>query len=365
MFRNTRSTRLSRHAVLGLAALSLGIPLLASGPASTVTANRSVDAAAAADVPDPAAPVGGCAVTQAPEATRFGKATDVATKKVRTVRAKTSVRRLPDGRWRARVTSTKVWKASATVAVTDRYASADCDVAERAVTGSARRSSKVRVDAHTLKSATTRKAAVRKARKAATVQARRSVRSSTVTKARDAAFLKARLSFLATLPTRPTGPTADVVRTLTGKQVCPKRLASGTDNAAASRPGATVPQFAEPAAVWVCTYSFFDGKVVDRTEATGSRRRALVNGLRSLRYSSDEEQDNRACTADLGPLKLVAHVAIDGTVTGTVVQDFGCHDVALTADPARVIAGTRTTPGVPAGIFHGRPTFYGAVAGPR
>lgn len=348
-----RSARSALSAGATLLALTTAITgSLASAAPTDLTAEPSLRPS------DPAAPEGGCAVTQPPGATRVDS-TRTTLKKLRTVRSVITTRRGPDGRWRARVKRTVSWTATARVSIADRYASADCDVDERAVQGTASRTRKVTTEVSALRRSSSRTKAIRQARSTAAAKARRDATRLVVTRASDAAFLAARQSFLDTLPA--PAVSSSKPRRLTGPEVCPTRLGSRGNTEAAWRPGTTVPQFADPAAVWVCTYRFDTGKVSERQKVTGATRRALVAGLRSLRYDSMEALSKQACTADLGPRHLVAHVAADGTVTGAVVHDYGCHDVRLTADAARHAPGGVTSPGVPAGTFQPTRSFLDVV----
>lgn len=333
-------------------ARSVGTLLAAASTATLVVSLLALPAvtAAPAPTPDPAAPPGGCAVTQDVTQTRSQTA-EVSVRRTRATRLDLRTRRTEDGRWSARLRVASSWKGRASVTSTGVYASADCDVAERQVSATRTRAAGVRVTQSVRRTATNRKAAIREARAAVTKRSRREARVLLVTRANDAAFLAARQSFLRTLPNRDVAQDSMERQMPSARQACPTRLASGSraEQQRALERGETVPQFADAAQVWVCRYSHVDGKVESRRKVSAAQRTRLVAGLRSL--TTLDPRIAVACTADIGPTYLVVHVARDGVRTGAVLHDSGCRHVGLTRDAGRELAGGRTSPGVPAGEY--------------
>lgn len=321
------------------------LPSLASAPAST---------------PHPAAPLGGCAVTQ--DATVHHPARTQVSGLQRTAARRTAgwARQLPDGRWQARVDVASRWKGRATATTSADYASADCDVASRTITTTRTRATSVRVTWSATRKASTRKGAINAAIRTAKEKSKKVARRELAQVALDAAGLAARQSFLDALPKRDAVlPSVRPMPTRT--QACPTRLASASDEqwSAAEHKGTLVPQFSDAAATWVCRYSHVDGKVVERTKVTGAAQRRLVAGLRSLVVPDPRMAE--ACIPDLGSTYLVTHVTARGLRTGVVINDFGCRSARLTPDPKLVAAGTTVSPGVPSGRYRPSDSLLKAI----
>lgn len=321
----------------------------------------TVSAAAPAADPHPAAPIGGCAVTQDPAADVVSKPRKVTLQRKRTVVQQRRVKRVARG-WRVALDSRVVWRGGATVDVTSTYASADCGVEEQRVQATHRRTSRVPVTLRRGATAPTRKAAAAEARKKVRHATRRSARARVIDLAREAALLKARTTFLDSLPTRDeTVPTVEVANP--AKQACPKRVATKATqkgHEAARREGTIVPQFDQLGTLWVCSYGYPKGVLTERRKVRGVDARRVLAGLRSLRLLPVDGP--RACPSDIGGTTLVTHVTPAGGVTSVAVQRFGCHDARLTASAARVAPGTAVARGVPTGTFGSSPLLWEALS---
>lgn len=339
------------------------VATVATTLAATLVATHGASASAGAPNPEPhpAAPIGGCAVTQGPTTT-YSAASGVKLERRRTTLEERRVKRTPAG-WRVRLRAEVAWRGTATVTATSTYASADCGVESRRVGATATQISTTTRTVGRAATARTKKAATRAARAKVRKVTRKQARPEVVALARDAAALKARLTFISELPTRDEHrPDGDV--TVPVGRACPTRLATAAtrqEREAAEAPGTVVPQFETPAAIWFCSYAPTgtgkqSGKLTRHQLLSGAEARTALAGIRSLGLPNPDPKDV-ACTADLGPTHVVSHVTSDGRVTSVVVQDFGCRDTGLTADLARTAAGTTTSRGVPSGTYHPSPTL--------
>lgn len=339
MTRSLQHVRTPARFAAALASLALvplaALPSLANAPAAQ---------------PHPAAPPGGCAVTQDATVRVDSPTTVTGLKRTKARRTSTWVRQLPDGQWQARVAVVSRWKGTATATSGGSYASADCDVAPKTVTATRTRATDVRVSWAATRKASTRKGAVNAAIRTAKSRSKSLARADLTTLAHEAAGLAARRSFLQALPDRGI-PAPQHWPLPTRAQACPTKLAPLSDKqwSAASTKSALVPQFEDVAATWVCRYSHSDGHVVTRTKITGAAQRRLVAGLRSIRVL--DPRISEACTAEAGSTYLVTHVNQRGQWISVVVNDFGCRTVRLTSDPKRVPAGAKVSAGVPSGYY--------------
>ncbi|WP_341230034.1 hypothetical protein [Nocardioides salarius] len=81
-----------------------------------------------------------------------------------------------------------------------------------------------------------------------------------------------------------------------------------------------------------------------------------LDGLAPL----DLDTSRRVCTADLGPRFMVV-LSNAGDLTGVVMDDFGCHDTRLTADPRSRPAGADGPGGAVDGVLQGGPRVLEAL----
>lgn len=131
----------------------------------------------------------------------------------------------------------------------------------------------------------------------------------------------------------------------------------------------SLPHLLVPRAAWVCRY---DSNVVGRTSGGGAEldwRRTSdpeelsADRLRRLATALDElapTDDDRPCTADLGPRWMVV-LEHEGDLTGVVVDDYGCRDVRLSDDPHVTAPGARGQVGTVAGVLGGGAAILDAV----
>lgn len=146
-------------------------------------------------------------------------------------------------------------------------------------------------------------------------------------------------------------------------EVCPGRLPDAGDEHGfgTSEPAGSAPVLETSESAWVCVY---DATEVADAGADGAsyawtRRGEAVavpdSSLADLARHLDELEpapDHRMCTADLGPRWMLV-TAVDGDLTGVVVDGFGCRDVRLTDEPFDVVPGDASAPGVVPGTLTG------------
>lgn len=143
---------------------------------------------------------------------------------------------------------------------------------------------------------------------------------------------------------------------------CPVRLPFPTDDSGhgfgTSTPATTEPTFMTPDSAWVCQY----GNTIVGTNDAGTVMEWKLND--SIRRLDDAhlarvgaeladitllDRKGRGCTQELGPRWLLV-TAVDGDLTGVLVDGYGCQDVRLTDDPFSNSAGDpqagATVPGV-------------------
>ena len=146
-------------------------------------------------------------------------------------------------------------------------------------------------------------------------------------------------------------------------EVCPETLPEAGDEHGfgTSDPADSAPALETPAAAWVCVYDATD--LADAGDDGASYAWARRGGAAAVPDSSladlvrdlDELEpapDHRMCTADLGPRWMLV-TAVDGDLTGIVVDGFGCREVRLTDEPFDVVPGDASTPGVVPGTLTG------------
>jgi len=170
-------------------------------------------------------------------------------------------------------------------------------------------------------------------------------------------------------PPQGTGPSqAADVDEMAGHdgRVCPKRLPQEEDRGfGAHEPASTAPTLPSPDSAWVCRYDLSDA----RPQPEGDGREGWVRAGRAqpvepfllpvlerhLRGLVPAEEQ-RACTADLGPRWLLVH-SHRGDLTGVLVDDFGCDDVRLTDEPFVTVPGEAAQPGTVPGVLSGHPAL--------
>lgn len=131
----------------------------------------------------------------------------------------------------------------------------------------------------------------------------------------------------------------------------------GTDAAAADSPA--LPKVDR---AWVCRYDAVDqperndnGAYFLWERATRPRAvdagevPALVEAFSSLTPPEGEQ----ACTADLGPRYLLVLATPEDRLVAASVDDYGCREVRLTADPWGGAPGETPATGVPEGVLVG------------
>ncbi|MFC6154216.1 hypothetical protein [Nocardioides yefusunii] len=340
-----------------LATLALTVPALAS------TGAWAAPDDGVAATPHPAAPRGGCAVTQDVDATRITTSgVTLSNPKVKIHERVTHRSKNPKKKgWRTFTKATVTWTTTGSATATTRYASADCGVAERSVVASAKRSGKVSftIDAHAISPSKKTSRSVSRSRVVA--KAKKYSLGKAKVLVSDKALLKARTDFIATLPRRPVTTEYQAPKKLSAKQACPTKLAtSGTSDWRTTDAAATVvPQFETPAAVWVCAYPDAGG-TVQRVKVTGAAQRRVLAGVRGLTTPSPRMMTS--CTEGFPTRTLISLVSATGKVTGIVVNHRGCGSVQLTASPARQVAGLKDSPGLPQGRFNAPATLGWALS---
>lgn len=149
---------------------------------------------------------------------------------------------------------------------------------------------------------------------------------------------------------------------------CPERLPQpAPEETTADAPATAIPALTAPDRAWRCRYvaggDGFDGgaglvwALVGRSQPVDAGALpALVAGLDRLAPADPQ----RYCSQELGARWLLVLDA-DAGLTGVVIDDFGCHDVRLTDDPATVPPGTSTGPGVVPGVLDAPGALVDAV----
>lgn len=139
---------------------------------------------------------------------------------------------------------------------------------------------------------------------------------------------------------------------------CPAELAS--DGTVPTEPAAAAPELPAATTAYVCRYQpaeVADGPAWERDGEPVEVDPAELSALDELRPAAAD----RFCTEELGPRWLVALDDGSGAVTGVVVDDFGCRDVTLTADPAGTAPGAAGQD-VEGGVLTGPGSLAGDLA---
>ena len=149
---------------------------------------------------------------------------------------------------------------------------------------------------------------------------------------------------------------------------CPRVLPAAGERAGADEAAEELPELPPVRRAWVCRYhparlgegdgdgggpsSGWErqGRAVPVADADLAPLADALDGLALL----DLDTSQRVCTADLGPRFMVV-LADAGDLTGVVVDDFGCHDTRLTADPHSLPAGADGPGGAVDGVLQGGP----------
>ena len=158
----------------------------------------------------------------------------------------------------------------------------------------------------------------------------------------------------------------------TSGRPCPRVLPAAGERAGADEAAEELPELPPVRRAWVCRYGAAElGGRDDRGTSSGWQRRGravpiaptdlapLADALDGLALL-DLDTSQRVCTADLGPRYLVV-LADAGDLTGVVVDDFGCHDTRLTADPRSRPAGADGPGGAVDGVLQGGPRVLDAL----
>lgn len=155
---------------------------------------------------------------------------------------------------------------------------------------------------------------------------------------------------------------------------CPRVLPAAGERAGADEAAEELPELPPVRRAWLCRYDPAqlgegDGDGEGSSSAWERQGRAVpvadadlapladaLDGLALL----DLDTSQRVCTADLGPRFMVV-LADAGDLTGVVVDDFGCHDTRLTADPHSRPAGADGPGGAVDGVLQGGPRVLEAL----
>jgi hypothetical protein len=148
-------------------------------------------------------------------------------------------------------------------------------------------------------------------------------------------------------------------------QVCPRRLPPNRDPGSGigtGTPAASAPSLPDPDAAWLCRYTpGWSGSEKDEDNARDTWVRtgrshpvgpAHLSVLARALTGLEPAEADQLCTADLGPRWMLV-LSHENDLTGVVVDDFGCRNVRLTADPFEVAAGDATSGAVVAGVLTG------------
>ncbi|WP_183095369.1 hypothetical protein [Nocardioides stalactiti] len=144
---------------------------------------------------------------------------------------------------------------------------------------------------------------------------------------------------------------------------CPDELPVGDDpdgyGFGTNEPAEERPSMLSPEKVWVCKY-WAGGQSTGshqtyRWQLEGEPRKvgedvrgALIEFLDEL----EPAEEDRACTADLGPRWMVSY-SHEGDLTGVVIDDFGCDEVRLTDEPFEKAPGDPDQEGTVPGVLAG------------
>ena len=155
---------------------------------------------------------------------------------------------------------------------------------------------------------------------------------------------------------------------------CPRVLPAAGERAGADEAAEELPELPPVRRAWVCRYhpaQLGDGDGEGSSSGWERQGRAapvadadlapLADALDGLALL-DLDTSQRVCTADLGPRFMVVLADADaGDLTGVVVDDFGCHDTRLTADPHSRPAGADGPGGAADGALQGGPRVLEAL----
>lgn len=146
-------------------------------------------------------------------------------------------------------------------------------------------------------------------------------------------------------------------------EVCPTELPeAGDEHGFGTRePAGSAPTLATPDQAWVCVYDGTDvaGEGADGASYAWVRREeaaavpdADLPDLAADLDALEPAPDDRMCTADLGPRWMLV-TAVDGDLTGVVVDGFGCREVRLTDEPFTTVPGEASASGTVPGVLTG------------
>lgn len=143
---------------------------------------------------------------------------------------------------------------------------------------------------------------------------------------------------------------------------CPMRLPIGDDASGygfgSSEAAEERPTLLKPHEAWVCQYDTFAAGTTSGGETVHGWRRAgqpepvAVAGLEDALDDLAPADDERECTADLGPRWMVVY-SHEGDLTGVAVDGYGCRDVRLTDDPHTTPPGADDQEGTVGGVLDG------------
>ncbi|MDO3394597.1 hypothetical protein QWJ41_02580 [Nocardioides sp. SOB44] len=179
----------------------------------------------------------------------------------------------------------------------------------------------------------------------------------------------------------PSEPSPDEPTGAPGRP-CPRVLPTAGERAGADEAAEELPELPPVRRAWVCRYhpaqlgegegeGDGDGDGDGEGSPSGWERQGraapvadadlapLADALDGLALL-DLDTSQRVCTADLGPRFMVV-LADAGDLTGVVVDDFGCHDTRLTADPRSRPAGADGPGGAVDGVLQGGPRVLEAL----
>jgi len=147
---------------------------------------------------------------------------------------------------------------------------------------------------------------------------------------------------------------------------CPRQLPEPAEDRGygfgTDAPASDSPELPEVDRAWVCRYDAVDQPERNENGAyflweratrpapiATSRLSRLVEGVEAL----TPPEGDQACTADLGPRYLLVLATPEDRVLAASVDDYGCREVRLTADPWDGAPGETPAAGVPEGVLAG------------
>ncbi len=168
------------------------------------------------------------------------------------------------------------------------------------------------------------------------------------------------------LGTDPGGGSGSDLAQLGERGPCPRQLPEPAEDRGygfgTDAPASDSPELPEVDRAWACRYDAVDQPERNENGAyflweratrpapiATSRLSRLVEGVEAL----TPLEGDQACTADLGPRYLLVLATPEDRVLAASVDDYGCREVRLTADPWDGAPGETPAAGVPEGVLVG------------